>query len=429
MPLFSVIIPVYNTKKYLNQCINSVLKQKYKNFEIILINDCSTDGSSDVCNSYKNYEEVKVIHNKKNNGAGISRNIGISLATGTYLIFLDSDDYLYQGCFQGLKKLINKNKNKDVIITKFFAEQPPYSNNYLFKKNFSRSKNTNEFIAHINKANYQANVCWHYIIKKNFVIKNKLRFIDAKLNEDQEFVTRLLCFMKSFVLYKGQYYYHRERPGSLYRSIDLKTTKSFLILLSELSNFDNKINWSKEKKKFIQFQIKNVIREFSFRLVLHKNREINQLVSFLNKSKVFFKALETRNLFFLKKKKKNLKDLLTYKQKVISKIKKNFNITKFNNNKIFVYCASVYGIATFYILKENKYNVIGLFDDNELIQSKKIQGICVNKPSILLKKSNNSLSKIIVIVCAQILQTFNDISYKLVKFGINKKQIIYSRFD
>ena len=138
MPLFSVIIPVYNTKKYLNQCINSVLKQKYKNFEIILINDCSTDGSSDVCNSYKNYEEVKVIHNKKNNGAGISRNIGISLATGTYLIFLDSDDYLYQGCFQGLKKLINKNKNKDVIITKFFAEQPPYSNNYLFKKNFKK---------------------------------------------------------------------------------------------------------------------------------------------------------------------------------------------------------------------------------------------------------------------------------------------------
>ena len=235
MPLFSVIVPTYNTKKYLRQCINSVLSQKYQNFEIILVNDCSTDGSGKICEGYKKNKKVKIIHNKKNCGAGLSRNKGISVSTGKYILFLDSDDYLYQGCFTGLEKLIRKNNNIDVIITKFLAEQPPYSNDYLFKKDFSKSNNTDKFISHINKINYQANVCWHYIIKKNLIVKNKLKFVDAKLNEDQEFVTRLLCLMRSFALYKGRYYWHRERPGSLNRSIDLKTTKSFLLVFNELS--------------------------------------------------------------------------------------------------------------------------------------------------------------------------------------------------
>ena len=283
MSLFSVIIPIYNTEKYLHECIDSVLKQQYKNIEVILVNDCSTDGCADICNSYKDNKLIKIIHNKKNLGTALSRNKGISTSSGKYIIFLDSDDYLYQGCFQGLEKLIKNNKNKDVIITKFIAEQPPYSNQYLIKKDFSNSKSTDEFISHINKVNYQANVCWHYVVKRSLIIKNKLQFVYAKLNEDQEFVTRLLCLMKSFTFYKGKYYWHRERPGSLYRSIDLKTTKSFLLIIVELSRFINKTNWFKEKKKFIQLQIKNALGEFSFRLILHDNKEINQLSFFLNK--------------------------------------------------------------------------------------------------------------------------------------------------
>jgi len=280
MPLFSVIVPTYNTKKYLRQCINSVLSQKYQNFEIILVNDCSTDGSGKICEGYKKNKKVKIIHNKKNCGAGLSRNKGISVSTGKYILFLDSDDYLYQGCFTGLEKLIRKNNNIDVIITKFLAEQPPYSNDYLFKKDFSKSNNTDKFISHINKINYQANVCWHYIIKKNLIVKNKLKFVDAKLNEDQEFVTRLLCLMRSFALYKGRYYWHRERPGSLNRSIDLKTTKSFLLVFNELSQFINKSNLSNEKKKFIKLQIRSVIVEFSSRLTLHNYNDINRLLHF-----------------------------------------------------------------------------------------------------------------------------------------------------
>ena len=431
MPLFSVIIPVYNARKYLQECINSVLKQKYQNFQIILINDNSTDGSKEICKSYSNNKKFKIINNKKTIGVGLSRNKGISIASGKYLIFLDSDDYLYLGCFEGLEKIFKKNKKRiDVVITKFSADAPPYSNDYLFKfeKYFSKPYKTEDFISHINKINYQTNVCWHYIIKKELITKNKLNFINAKINEDQEFVTRLLCVMNSFIFYKDKYYFHRETPGSLSRSIDLKTTQSFLLLLNKLSQFFYKSNWSKQKKKFIQFQIMTLITKFSSHLILNNNNDLSKVLNFLNKLNNFFEVFNYKDLNFLKKKKKNISDLLNYKKKVIMKIIKKADDVRFKNNRLFIYCANIYGIATFNVLKQNNYNVVKLIDDDKFLQSKKIHGIQVNDPSFLFKKLKNNTSNIMIIVCALTLKTFKSISTKLQKKGIRKNKLTYNSF-
>ena len=170
MTLFSVIIPVYNTKKYIKKCIDSVLNQKTINkIEIIIINDSSNDGSEKIIQSYKNNNIIKIINNKKNLGVGISRNNGIEAATGEYILFLDSDDCLYKNSLKNIEKLIEKKPLMDVIIGKFQSEQYPYSNDYLFQK---KSVNTSKFIEHINAINYQANVCWHYIINRKFIINN-----------------------------------------------------------------------------------------------------------------------------------------------------------------------------------------------------------------------------------------------------------------
>ena len=90
MPLFSVIIPVYNSEKYLNKCIKSVLNQKNNKTEIILIEDCSTDNSLKVCNSFQHNPSVNIIRHKKNLGVSISRNDGILAAKGKYILFLDN---------------------------------------------------------------------------------------------------------------------------------------------------------------------------------------------------------------------------------------------------------------------------------------------------------------------------------------------------
>jgi len=92
--LFSIIIPFFNSEKTLEKAIESVLKQSCTNYEIILVNDASTDTSMDIVGNYRAKENVKIISNKKNRLVGYSRNKAIDLADGDYLLFLDSDDFL-----------------------------------------------------------------------------------------------------------------------------------------------------------------------------------------------------------------------------------------------------------------------------------------------------------------------------------------------
>lgn len=96
----SVIIPVYNCEKYLNKCVDSVLNQTYTNYEIILIDDGSTDRSSEICDKYEKVsKKVKVLH-QKNSGVSQARNNGVDIAEGKYICFLDSDDYIEKEYFK-----------------------------------------------------------------------------------------------------------------------------------------------------------------------------------------------------------------------------------------------------------------------------------------------------------------------------------------
>ena len=100
----TVIVPVYNTKKFLTRCVNSILKQSYENLEVIIIDDGSTDGSAQVCDELsKSDKRVRVIH-QKNKGIATTRNIGIENATGYYISFVDSDDYLEKDLYKNLYK-------------------------------------------------------------------------------------------------------------------------------------------------------------------------------------------------------------------------------------------------------------------------------------------------------------------------------------
>ena len=110
MDLISVIIPVYNTKKYLEQCIKSTLSQTYDNIEIILVDDGSTDGSGDICDKYAmENSNIQVVH-KLNAGLGMARNTGLELVNGTYVAFLDSDDYISPHMIENLyKKILEEN--------------------------------------------------------------------------------------------------------------------------------------------------------------------------------------------------------------------------------------------------------------------------------------------------------------------------------
>lgn len=113
----SIIVPIYNTEKYLNRCIDSLLNQTIDNYEIILIDDGSNDNSGNICDSYSNkFEFIKTIH-KSNEGQGIARNLGIQLARGKYVTFVDSDDYVNKDCYTVMLEIANKD-NCDLFIAK-----------------------------------------------------------------------------------------------------------------------------------------------------------------------------------------------------------------------------------------------------------------------------------------------------------------------
>ena len=92
--LISVVIPVYNVEQYLPKCIESIMNQTYKNLEIILVNDGSTDGSQKICEEYKSIDNRIKIINKENGGLSDARNVGIDNSSGNYITFIDSDDYI-----------------------------------------------------------------------------------------------------------------------------------------------------------------------------------------------------------------------------------------------------------------------------------------------------------------------------------------------
>ena len=109
MEKVSVIIPIYNDEKYLEQCLDSVIKQTYKNLEIILVDDGSTDRTPEICEQYREKDSrIRVLH-KKNGGVGSSRNAGLAMATGDYVLFVDDDDFIYPEETETLYKLLKKN--------------------------------------------------------------------------------------------------------------------------------------------------------------------------------------------------------------------------------------------------------------------------------------------------------------------------------
>ena len=105
--LISVILNVYNGEKYINKCIDSVINQTYKNIEILVINDGSTDNTVNIVKKYKD-KRIKLINNKKNLGLALSRNVGIDNAKGRYLYFVDIDDFILEDTIEYLYKLIKK---------------------------------------------------------------------------------------------------------------------------------------------------------------------------------------------------------------------------------------------------------------------------------------------------------------------------------
>jgi len=207
----SVIVAVYNTEKYVEKCINSLLNQTYKNLEIIIIEDCSTDNSKTILKQYENKENIKIIYNKVNKGLSYSRNIGLKQSTGDYVGYIDSDDYVDLNYYEKLMNSIREN-NSDIAICDMKIVYEFKDNNEIIARSFNNDKITK--LDAINNG-YAASAC-NKLFKKDLI--NNYKFDEGKINEDIAVIIPTIVKANKISYAPDCYYNYVQRLGSIQNS-------------------------------------------------------------------------------------------------------------------------------------------------------------------------------------------------------------------
>lgn len=230
--LISVIIPIYNCDAFLNDCLESVLAQTYKNLEIILVDDGSTDMSSAICDDYVKRDNRFRKYSKTNGGLSSARNYGLDKATGDYVIFLDSDDFWCDNSF--LERLIDVaiKTNADIIRGELKEVNEFGKDIFGYKIPESRIKNSNRLLS--SGDFFESVMCRDFFVVLSLYkaqILDKLRFNeDHKFQEDIEFHIRLFIRNWKCVYIPICFYAYRRREGSLTTEINVNKLKfSFLL--------------------------------------------------------------------------------------------------------------------------------------------------------------------------------------------------------
>lgn len=207
--LVSIIVPIYNAEKYLDSCIQSVLRQTYTNWELILIDDGSTDKSGRIAEEYGFADERITVFHQKNFGVSLARNQGIDEATGNYVVFLDADDELIEDC---LAKTVNiaEETNADVVAGRSCENQELFQDRIIWTGAEALENSLKDHL-------FTYSACAK-LIRREFI--GKTRFTpDIRINEDSYFVFQLLCKQNVFVLTNDVIYFYRANSESSSRTV------------------------------------------------------------------------------------------------------------------------------------------------------------------------------------------------------------------
>lgn len=201
--LVSVIIPIYNADEYIERCLNSVINQTYREIEIIIINDGSTDKSLEIIRKFKKEDERIIILDKNNTGVSDSRNKGIDIAKGEYITFIDSDDYIEKDMIDILVRSIRENRS-DISICGFYHVND--------KKYISKTKNSkknildkDEFIEEILRERFFIASLWGKLFRRELLKQERLD-CNLKIAEDLEYLLRISLKVEHISLVNDKLY-------------------------------------------------------------------------------------------------------------------------------------------------------------------------------------------------------------------------------
>lgn len=305
--MVSIIMPVYNVESYIEESISSVINQTYDNFELIIINDGSTDSSLSVLKNFlqnNSHARVRIIETV-NKGLSAARNLGLQIALGDYIYFLDSDDFLEKQFLEKITKRIVKNNN-DVIIFQYrvvseYAEKKEELNTSGVKtySNFSKKQIIDDYLL----GNIQ-NYAWSYVAQKQIYQKNKIFFPIDKAYEDIVVFPKIIYYANNVSIVNNVLYNYRQRSNSI---TNITSTQKTIIYLSDyLSNVKENKKWMLKnfeinyKKMIYNYCLNHYIQIFFIAAqdTLFPYVKIIPLVRCIKKDRVHFKS---KNISFKKR--------------------------------------------------------------------------------------------------------------------------------
>lgn len=258
---FSVIVPVYNTEKYLHECVDSILSQTFTDFEVILVNDGSVDNSGKICDEYAEKDKrIKVIH-KENGGASTARNKGLTVAVGDYILFADSDDfYIESNSFKKIYETAITTKVDIVLFKalKYFFKKKAFVDHYgdYSKKNLS-SDDSNVIFDGMVRDGKQFAAPWNKAVKRQLLVEHGIFFKEGVIAEDVLWSVEIFeKAKKARLINENVYAYRQNVDNSVTATFTEKKFFDLYSIIEELVDKYSPLNteFSKTVMSFIAFE-------------------------------------------------------------------------------------------------------------------------------------------------------------------------------
>lgn len=288
----SIIVPIYNTEKYLERCLQSLINQDYKNIEIILINDGSNDKSISICNTYKNKDNRIIVIDKKHTGVADTRNIGIKKATGDYIGFVDSDDYIDKDMFKNLVEGVEKYKCEismcDLVETYSLNDE---IKEYKLKHIKMDKKQALEQLL------YDKNI-GNYMTVKLFKreLFEGIEFPKETLYEDIAIAYKLFNKASNILYIPVPMYHYYQRSDSIVNNITRESIRNYISVVFE-RYYDLKNN-SQDIELYNVYSIVNVVVKMSVWAIRIKDYELfeNEIYNYYCKMEKELNLVDEGNL-------------------------------------------------------------------------------------------------------------------------------------
>lgn len=307
MEKVSIIVPVYNVEEYLDECINSLVNQTMQEIQIILIDDGSTDQSGKMIDDYAVTDSRILALHKKNGGQSSARNFGLYHATGEYILYVDSDDYIALNSCEKLYEAATRFQT-DIVQGDILNEENIILEKPLFRKIPSENHSvlTSKFLKEKIETETYDIVPWLYLIRKSLIIRENLSFIEGYTYEDQLYTFQLLTTEATIVKIRFPFYFYRmDRPNSTTNHIVLKRGMDAAFICNEMYRHFLKLPKEHEEENaavllISLYQFYNVFLRLSSsdRTVVMKNFKISDLMSKLPNIR-YYKELHRQLIRFI----------------------------------------------------------------------------------------------------------------------------------